>query len=79
MLTQDQLRICDELVQLYKAQLKLVETGTPQDWTDADIENYDQRAERIANLQRQFVGSIGVDPVILKMSRNIPSGSWRDR
>jgi hypothetical protein len=79
MLTPDQLKICDELVELYKAQLKLVEPGTPKDWTDADIENYDQRAERIASLQRQFVGSVSVDPVILKMSRTIPSGSWRDR
>jgi hypothetical protein len=78
-LTQDQLRICDELVELYKAQLKLVENGTPQAWTTADIERYDQRAERIANLQRQFVGSVGVDPIILKMNHTVPSGGWGDR
>lgn len=79
MLTPDQLRICDELVELYKAQLKLVEVGTPRDWTEADLENYDHRAERIASLQKQFIGSVAIDSVILKMSRSIPSGSWRDR
>lgn len=79
MLTPDQLKICDELVDLYKAQLKLVETGTPNDWSAADMEHYDERAQRIASLQRQFVGYVDVDPVILKMSRSIPAGSWRDR
>jgi hypothetical protein len=78
-LAQDQLKICDELVELYKAQLKLVETGAPQDWTAAEIVSYDQRAQRIANLQRQFVDSVTVDPFVLKMSHTIPAGSWRDR
>jgi hypothetical protein len=76
-LTQDQLKICDELVELYKAQLKLV--GAPKDWTAAKIESYDQRAQRIASLQRQFVDSVTVDPFVLKMSHTIPAGSWRDR
>lgn len=78
-LTQDQLKICDELVELYKAQLKLVETGAPKDWSTADVEGYDQRAQRIASLQRQFVGSVTVDAIILKTSHAIPSGSWGDR
>ena len=79
MLTQDQLRICDELVQLYKAQLKVVETHKSRDWTSADVQRYDQRAERIANLQRQFVRSVTVDPIVLKMRHTVPSGSWGDR
>ena len=79
MLTQDQLKICDELVELYKAQLKAVETGAPKDWTAAEIETYDQRAQRIASLQKQFVGSVSLDPIIPKMSHTIRAGSWRDR
>lgn len=80
MLTQDQLKICHELVELYKAQLRLVEAGTPEDWSTADVQGYDHRAERIASLQRQFVGSITMDhPLILKTSHAIPSGSWGDR
>lgn len=78
-LTQNQLKICDELVELYKAQLKLVETGAPQDWTAAEIESYDERAQRIASLQKQFVSSATLEPIILKMSHTIPAGSWRDR
>ena len=80
MLTQDQLKICHELIELYKAQLRLVETGSPEGWSTADVEAYDQRAERIARLQRQFVGSITMDhPLILKTSHAIPSGGWGDR
>ena len=79
MLTQDQLKICDELVELYRAQLKFVETTAAKDWTLEDVERYDQRAERIANLQRQFMRSINVDRQILKTTHTIRSGSWRDR
>jgi hypothetical protein len=78
-LTQEQLKICDELVELYKAQLRLVETGTPRNWSMADVEGYDRRARRIASLQREFVGSVTVEPLSLKTSHAVPSGSWGDR
>jgi hypothetical protein len=58
MLTADRQKICNELMGLYKAQLPLVEPtamNTVRGWTIADLELYDQRSERIANLQRQLV------------------------
>jgi hypothetical protein len=82
MLTADRRKICNELMGLYKAQLPWVEltamnTGTG--WTIADLELYDQRAERIANLQRQLVESHTVNAVNLKASQIVPVGSWGDR
>src|SRR6266851_368563 len=60
MQTANQLKICNELVGLYQAQLPLVEPtdlNTARGWTIADLQLYNQRAERIANLQRQLVES----------------------
>ena len=59
MLSADRRKICNELMGLYKAQLPWVEltamnTGTG--WTTAHLELYDQRAERIANLQKATCG-----------------------
>jgi hypothetical protein len=82
MLTADRQKICNELMGLYKAQLPLVEPtamNTVRGWTIADLELYDQRAERIANLQRQLVESHTVNAVALKASRIVPVGSWGDR
>ena len=82
MLTANQLKICNELVGLYQAQLPLVEPtdlNTGRGWTIADLQLYDQRAERIANLQRQLVESHTVNAVHLKASRMIQVGSWGDR
>ena len=80
--TADQLKICNELLGLYKAQLPLVEPtalNTGRGWTIADLGLYDQRAERIANLQRQLVESHTVNAVKLKASQIVPVGSWGDR
>jgi len=84
MLAANQRKICNELVGLYHAQLPLVEatalhTGTGRGWTIADLQLYDQRAERIAQLQRQLVESHAVSAVKLKVSRIVPVGSWGDR
>ena len=82
MLTANQLKICNELVGLYQAQLPLVEPtdlNTGRGWTIADLQLYDQRAERIAQLQRQLVESHTVNAVHLKVSRMIQVGSWGDR
>jgi hypothetical protein len=82
MLTANQLKICRELAGLYKAQLPLVEPthlNTGRGWTIADLQLYDQRAERIAQLQRQLVESHTVNAVHLKVSRIIQVGSWGDR
>ena len=82
MLTADRLMICNELMRLYKAQLPLVEPtafNTGRGWTIADLQLYDQRAERIANLQRQLVESHTVNPVKLKATQIVPVGSWGDR
>ncbi len=82
MLTANQLKICNELVGLYQAQLPLVEPtdlNTARGWTIADLQLYDQRAERIATLQRQLVESHTVNAVHLKASRMIQVGSWGDR
>jgi len=77
--TADQLKICNELLGLYKAQLPLVEPtalNTGRGWTIADLELYDQRAERI---KRQLVESHTVNAVKLKASQIVPVGSWGDR
>ena len=82
MLTADRLKIFNELVGLCKAQLPLVkptDLHTRRRWTIADLELYDQRAERIAKLQRQLVESRTVNTVKLKASRIVPVGSWGDR
>ena len=82
MLTADRLKIFSELVGLCKAQLPLVkptDLHTGRRWTIADLELYDQRSERIAKLQRQFVESPTVNVVKLKASRIVPIGSWGDR
>jgi hypothetical protein len=82
MLTADRLKIFNELVGLCKAQLPLVKSTdlhTRRRWTIADLEVYDQRAERIAKLQRQLVESRTVNAVELKASRIVPVGSWGDR
>ncbi len=82
MQTASQLKICKELVGLYNAQLPLVEPtdlNTGRGWTIADLQLYDQRAERIATLQRQLVESHTVNAVHLKASRMIQVGSWGDR
>ena len=82
MLTVDRLKIFNELVGLCKAQLPLVkptDLHTGRRWTIADLELYDQRSERIAKLQRQFVESPAVNVVKLKASRIVPVGSWGDR
>ena len=82
MLTADRLKICNELAGLYKAQLPLVEPttfNTGRGWTIADLQLYDQRAERIANLQRQLVESHTVNTVRLKATQIVPVGSWGDR
>jgi hypothetical protein len=82
MLTADRLKIFNELVGLCKAQLPLVkptDLRTRRRWTIADLELYDQRAERIAKLQRQLVESRTVNAVELKASRIVPVGSWGDR
>ena len=82
MLTADRRKICNELMGLYKAQLPWVELtpmNTSTDWSIADLELYDQRAERIANLQRQLVKSHTVNAVNLKASQIVPVGSWGDR
>lgn len=81
MLSPDQLKICNELVQLYKAQLPLVEptdSNPVREWTHSDIELYDSRAERIATLQRQLLGSV-TTKMGLKASRLVQAGSWGDR
>ena len=82
MLTADRRKICNELMGLYKAQLPWVELtamNTGRDWTIADLELYDQRAERIANLQRRLVESHTVNAVNLKASQIVPVGNWGDR
>ena len=82
MLTADRLKIFNELVGLCKAQLPLVkptDLHTGRRWTIADLELYDQRAERIANLQRQLVESHIVNAIKLKASQIVPVGSWGDR
>jgi hypothetical protein len=82
MLTADRLKIFNELVGLCKAQLPLVkptDLRTGRRWTIADLELYDQRSERIAKLQRQFVESPAVNVVKLKASRIVLVGSWGDR
>jgi hypothetical protein len=82
MLTADRLKIFNELVGLCKSQLPLVKPAdlhTRRRWTIADLELYDQRAERIAKLQRQLVESRTVNAVELKASRIVPVGSWGDR
>jgi len=82
MLTANQRKICNELVGLYHAQLPLVEpTALPagRGWTIADLQLYDQRAERIAKLQRQLVESHAVSAVKLKASQIVAVGSWGDR
>jgi hypothetical protein len=82
MLTADRLKISNELAGLYKAQLPLVEPtafNTGRGWTIADLQLYDQRAERIAKLQRQLVESHTVNAVKLKASQIVPVGSWGDR
>jgi hypothetical protein len=82
MLTADRLEICKELAGLYKAQLPLVEPAafnTGRGWTIADLQLYDQRAERIAKLQRHLVESHAVNAVKLKASQIVPVGSWGDR
>ena len=79
MLTADRRKICNELMGLYKAQLPLVEPtamNTGRGWTIADLELYDQRAERI---KRQLVESHAVNAVKLKASQIVPVGSWGDR
>ena len=82
MLAANQRKICNELVGLYHAQLPLVEATAlraGRGWTIADLQLYDQRAERIAQLQRQLVESHAVSAVKLKVSRIVPVGSWGDR
>ena len=82
MLTTYRRKICNELMGLYKAQLPLVEPtamNTGRVWTIADLELYDQRAERIANLQRQLVESHTVNADKLKACQIVPVGSWGDR
>jgi hypothetical protein len=82
MLTADRRNICNELVGLCKAQLPLVEPTdlhTRRRWTIADLELYDQRAERIAKLQRQLGESRTLNAIELKASRIVPVGSWGDR
>jgi len=82
MLTANQLKISNELVGLYHAQLPCVEPtalNTGRGWTIADLQLYDQRAERIAKLQRQLVESHTVNAVKLKASQIVPVGSWGDR
>jgi hypothetical protein len=82
MLTADRLKIFNELVGLCKAQLPLVkptDLHTGRHWTIADLELYDQRSERIAKLQRQFVESRTANVVELKAIRMVPIGSWGDR
>ena len=82
MLTADRLKICKELAGLYKAQLPLVEPAafnTGRGWTIAVLQLYDQRAERIAKLQRHLVESHAVNAVKLKASQIVPVGSWGDR
>jgi len=82
MLTADRLKIFNELVGLCKAQLPLVkptDLHSGRRWTIADLELYDQRSERIAKLQRQFVESRTVNTVKLKAIRIVPIGSWGDR
>jgi hypothetical protein len=82
MLTADRLKIFNELVGLCKAQLPLVKSTdlhTGRRWTIADLELFDQRSERIAKLQRQFVEPPAVNVVKLKASRIVPVGSWGDR
>lgn len=81
MLTPEQLKICNELVELYKAQLPLLQTTDPnsvREWTPSEIELYDWRAERIATLQRQLLGSV-TTKMGLKASRLVQAGSWGDR
>jgi hypothetical protein len=82
MLTADRLKIFNELVGLCKAQLPLVkptDLHTGRRWTLADLELYDQRSERIAKLQSQFVESRTVNVDNLKAIRMVPIGSWGDR
>ena len=79
MLTADRRKICNELMGLYKAQLPLVEPtamNTGRGWTIADLELYDQRAERI---KRQLVESHTVNADKLKACQIVPVGSWGDR
>ena len=54
MISSHQLRICNELVELYKAQLPFVEPDTAREWTRDDLELFGQRSERISSLQRQL-------------------------
>jgi hypothetical protein len=58
----------NELVELYKAQLRLVEsTANGAEWSIADLEAYDERAERIAVLQERLMASVAANPVALGM------------
>jgi hypothetical protein len=82
MLTAHRRKICNELLGLYKAQLPCVELtalNTGRGWSNADLELYDQRAERIAKLQRQLVESHTLNAVKLKATQIVPVGSWGDR
>jgi len=82
MLTAERRKICNELVGLYKAQLPCVEPtalNTGRAWSNADLQLYDQRAARIARLQRQLVESHTVNAVKLKATQIVPVGSWGDR
>ena len=79
MATPNQLRICNELVELYKAQLPFVEPEQTQEWTVTDLELFGQRAQRISDLQRQLVSADSAHPVALRVRRPIIPGSWQDR
>lgn len=79
MLTEHQLRICVELVELYKAQLPFVAPNSHQGWTTTDLELFEKRAERISNLQSQLLSRSGESVVTLKTRRAVVGGSWQDR
>jgi len=81
MLTPEQIRICDELVELYKAQLPFVEpvdSRTNREWTRIEIELYQRRAERIETLQHRLLDSVTVKDS-LRVSHVVHAGSWGDR
>jgi hypothetical protein len=79
MFTQNQLNICNELVELYKAQLPFVEPEHGQEWTVTDLELFRRRAERISDLQRQLASPDSTRPAALRVRGPIISGSWQDR